>query len=64
MKLVVDRKDRQLGYLYLSKHPGEGRHGVIKKTIDLSSVLGEYVGADIHLHFDEANQLIGIEIME
>ncbi len=63
MYLKVSKRDDQVGYVYLSNHPGNV-YGIVKKQIDLRDLIGDYKGADILLDFNSEGVLIGIEILE
>jgi hypothetical protein len=62
MQLEVSEDDEDVAYLRLPGHPGT-RPGVVKKTVNLRSVLGDYSGPDLNLDFDADNVLIGVEIL-
>ena len=63
MKLMISEDDPDVGYLKLPAHPGAGTTGAVKKTIRLSDLIENYKGADINLDFDDAGELIGVEIL-
>jgi hypothetical protein len=62
IQLQVSEDDEDVAYLRLSGHPGTVR-GVVKRTVALRKVLGDYSGPDLNLDFDENNVLIGVEIL-
>ncbi|MCP4181600.1 MAG: DUF2283 domain-containing protein [bacterium] len=64
MKLKLSRKDKSVGYVYLSNHPGAGTAGASSKNVHLSDLIKDYKGADIIFDFNEENEIIGIEIIE
>ena len=51
-----------VAYVSLPDHPGVVP-GVVKKTIRLWDLIGDYKGPDLYLDFDKENRLIGIEIL-
>ena len=63
MNLKLSKDDQGLGYLYLPNHPGAGNYGVVKKQLKLADVVSDYKGPDVYLDFNDANELIGIEII-
>ena len=36
---------------------------MVKKTVSLRKIVGDYSGPDLNLDFDENNVLIGVEIL-
>ena len=62
IRLQISQDDEDVAYLKLPDHPGS-RSGVVKKTVRLREVLGEYTGPDLNFDFDESNVLIGVEIL-
>lgn len=63
INLKISKDDDEVGYLYLPNHPRDGRSGISKKQIELSSLIEGYKGPEIILDFDAENTLIGIEIL-
>ena len=62
-RLEVSEDDGEVAYLKLPGHPGTVP-GVVKRTVRLRDLLGEYEGPDVNLDFGEGNTLIGIEIVD
>jgi hypothetical protein len=62
MELRISADDEDVVYLKLPDHPG-GVPGIVKKTVRLHDVLGDYSGPDLYFDFDENNMLIGVEIL-
>lgn len=60
--LEVSKDDGDVAYLKLPGHPGS-TPGVVKRSVSLRDVIGDYGGPDINLDFGEGNTLIGIEIV-
>ncbi len=58
-----EEPDGEVGYLYLTKHPGMVQ-GCVKKQLRLLDVIEGYRGPDIYLDFDASGELIGIEVLE
>lgn len=61
--LKISEDDDEVGYLYLPEHPKELTVGLIKKQINLSSLIDGYKGPDIFLDFNINDVLVGIEII-
>ena len=62
IRLQISKDDEDVAYLKLPDHPGS-LPGVVKKTVSLREVLGDYTGPDLNFDFDESNVLIGVEIL-
>lgn len=62
-ELLVSDDDEGVAYLRLPAHRGTGP-GIVARTINLRSLLGDYEGPDVNVDFDAANVLIGIEILD
>jgi hypothetical protein len=62
IQLQVSEDDEDVAYLRLPAHPGSGP-GVVKRTVTLREVLGDYAGPELNFDFDENNVLIGVEIL-
>jgi hypothetical protein len=62
MELQVSSDDDEVAYLELPGHPGSSP-GVVKKTVSLRELLGDYSGPDLNFDFDENNMLIGVEVL-
>jgi len=60
--LEISEDDEDVAYLKLPDHPGT-RPGVVKKTVNLRKIIGDYSGPDLNLDFDGSNVLIGVEIL-
>jgi hypothetical protein len=60
--LKISKDDEDVAYLKLPGHPGT-KSGVVKKSVSLRDLFGEYSGPDIILDFSEGKKLIGIEII-
>ena len=60
--LKVSEDDEDVAYLRLPGHPGSAP-GVVKRSVSLRELVGDYAGPDINLDFGEGNTLIGIEIV-
>jgi len=58
----VSEGDEDVAYLKLPDHPGSSP-GVVKRSVRLRELMGDYAGADVFLDFDINNALIGIEIL-
>jgi hypothetical protein len=58
----VSEDDKDVAYLKLPGHPGT-IPGVVKRSVSLRELLGDYAGPDIYFNFGEGNVLIGIEIV-
>lgn len=56
-------EDGDVAYLRLPGHPGTAP-GVVKRSVSLRDLLGEYEGPDVQLDFGEGDTLIGIEIVD
>jgi hypothetical protein len=61
-ELMVSEDDGDVAYLRLPGHPGS-EFGIVKRTVSLRELVGEYQGPDVNLDFGEGNALIGIEIV-
>ncbi len=61
--LTVSDDDGGVAYLTLPGHPGNAP-GVVKRSVCLRDLVGEYEGPDISFDFDANNRLIGVEIVE
>ncbi len=61
-ELEVSEDDQYVAYLKLPTYPRKTQFRV-SKTIRLVDYIGGYKGPDIMLDFDEAEVLIGIEIL-
>ncbi|NJL27740.1 MAG: DUF2283 domain-containing protein [Thermoanaerobaculia bacterium] len=55
--------DDVVAYLTLPDHPGRSA-AVVVKNVRLRDLVGAYVGPNLFFDFDEANRLIGIEIID
>ena len=62
MKLIISPDDSSVEYLQLSQHPGT-KKGVVKKSLELTDLMGNYKGPELVFDFDENDILIGIEIL-
>ncbi len=62
LKLSVSRDDPSIGYLSLPDHPGSGP-GIVKRSVILADIIGQYDGPELVLDFDENERLIGVEII-
>jgi hypothetical protein len=58
----VSEDDKDVAYLKLPGHPGMAS-GVVKRSVSLHELIGDYAGPDINFDFGEGNVLIGIEIV-
>lgn len=61
-ELRVSEDDNAVAYLKLPGHPGS-MPGVVKRSVSLRQLLGDYSGPDVSVDFGEGNVLIGIEIV-
>ena len=61
-ELKVSEGDENVAYLRLPGHPGT-KPGIVKRTVSLRALMGEYEGPDVNLDFGEGDKLIGIEIV-
>ena len=61
-ELKVSEDDENVAYLRLPGHPGT-KFGIVKRSVSLRALIGEYEGPDVNLDFGEGNRLIGIEIV-
>jgi hypothetical protein len=61
--LKVSADDDQVAYIYLPKHPKKLIPGIVKKTISMYEIMSDYKGIPLYFDFDEAGELIGIEIV-
>ena len=59
---TVSDDDQDVAYLRLPGHPGTAP-GVVKRTLCLRELVGNYAGPDVNLDFGEGDVLIGIEIV-
>ena len=62
IRVKICKGNPNTAYIKLPGHPVE-IVGCVKKTIDLASVIEDYKGPRIHLDFNDAGILIGIEIL-
>lgn len=54
-----------VAYLQLPGHYKPRKAGAsVKKTVRLRDLMGDYVGPDLYIDFDEDNELVGVEILE
>jgi hypothetical protein len=60
--LEVSQDDKDVAYLRLPGHRGPAP-GVVKRSVSLRDLVGDYEGPEIILDFGEGNTLIGIEIV-
>jgi len=60
--LKVSEDDEDVAYLKLPGHPGSAP-GVVKRSLRLREIVGDYMGPDVNLDFGDGNVLIGIEIV-
>lgn len=60
--LKVSEDDENVAYLRLPGHPGS-EPGVVKRSVSLRNLAGDYDGPDVNFDFGEGNTLIGIEII-
>ena len=51
-----------VAYLKLPGYP-EPPSGVVKRTVRLRTILGEYSGPDLYFDFDDNDVLIGVEVL-
>ena len=56
--------DCRTGYLYLSKHPGRGVPGSVKRQVWLHEIVPDYKGPAVYLDFNGEDELVGIEVIE
>jgi len=63
IELKVSDGDKQVAYISLPDHPGEGTPRVVVKQLRLVDLCVDYKGPDIYLDFDKSNHLIGIEVV-
>lgn len=63
IRLKISADDKNVGYVYLPKHPKELVHGIVKETIPLDRLIDNYNSIPIYLDFDKDGELIGIEIL-
>ena len=61
-RLRVSPGDRNVAYLMLPGHPG-GSPGVVKRSVSVRDLIGNYVGPDVMLDFGDGDVLIGVEIV-
>lgn len=61
-ELMISEDDEDVAYLRLPSHPGT-KPFLVKRTVSLRDLLGDYEGPDINLDFNAKNVLIGIEIV-
>ena len=61
-ELLVSKDDADVAYVRLPGHPGPVP-GVVKRSVSLRDLIGEYEGPDLNFDFDKDNTLIGIEIL-
>jgi hypothetical protein len=61
--LKVSADDDQIAYVYLPKHPKKLIPGIIKNTISMCEIMPDYKGIPLYFDFDEAGELLGIEIV-
>lgn len=62
LALEISEDDTDVAYLRLEGRSGS-EPGVVKQTVCLRELFGEYEGPDIYLDFDEDRRLIGIEVV-
>lgn len=62
LEFTLSEDDEDVAYLKLKGHPGT-RAGVVKRSVSLRELLGDYAGPDVYFDFDEGNVLVGIEIV-
>lgn len=60
--LKVSDDDEGVAYLRLPRHPGTAP-SIVKRTLSIRDLVGDYVGPDVNLDFSEGDVLIGIEIV-
>lgn len=58
-----DEDDEVVAYLTLPDHPGALK-AKVKKSVRIRDVVGDYIGPDLFLEFDENNVLVGVEILD
>ena len=63
IELILSDEDREVGYLYLPKHPRDSVSGIVKNTVPISNLIKDYKGIPIYFDFDKDDELIGIEIV-
>jgi len=63
IQLFISEDDPDVAYLALPEHPGRGTYGVTCKQVRLLELIPGYRGPDIYLDFNNADVLIGIEIL-
>ena len=63
IKLLISQDDPEVAYLTMPGRPGKGKYGVVGRTVRLSSILGQYEGAEVNFDFSGDGRLIGIEII-
>ena len=62
--LRVSEDDEEIvAYLTLPDHPGR-LSAIIKKSVRLRDLIGDYTGPDLYFDFDEDQVLLGIEILD
>ena len=62
IELQISKNDEDVAYLKLPDHPGSVP-GVVKKTVGLRDLLGDYSGPELNFDFAENNVLVGVEIL-
>lgn len=55
--------DPDVAYVAMPDKPIDPSPGIVKRSIDLASLVDNYKGPQILLDFDATNTLIGIEII-
>ena len=61
--LKVSADNDRVAYVYLPNHPQKLSPGIVKKTISMNEIMPDYNGIPLYFDFDEAGELIGIEIV-
>ena len=62
IELEVSGDDDEVAYLKLPGHSGSSP-GVVKRTVSLRELIGDYSGPDLNFDFNENNVLIGVEVL-
>lgn len=64
MKDIIIKENEETVYVQLKEHPKKSIFGIVKKNIDIASLIKGYKGPPVYLDFNDDGFLIGIEILK
>ena len=62
-EVTLRQADDGLGTCYVEMPGHERAAGFVKRTVDLAELVEDYRGPGVYLDFNEAGELVGIEVL-